>query len=304
MVSALGITLLAGAWKSGWFGGNRAIEERVFDLGNGVELNLCWCPPGTFLMGSPATEAGRDEDEVQHEVTLTQGFWMAKTETTQAQWEALRPDNPSHFKGDRLPVESVSWDESKAFAATLTERLRQEGKLEPGWEFRLPTEAQWEYACRAGTSTAYHTGDSEQALHKAGWYSGNSERKPSRIGEWLRSLPLIGGWYTGKMGGGGETKPVGGKAENVFGLQDMHGNVWEWCADWYGDYRSGGVVDPLGPANGPFRVIRGGFLGNDAAWCRSAFRDPHWPGNRWNYQGFRVCLVSGPTVAEPVSKDE
>ncbi len=299
--AVLGILLLGGAWKWGWFGGKGSAEEMVFDLGNGVELTVCWCPPGTFLMGSPATEAGRGEDEVQHEVTLTQGFWMAKTETTQAQWKALMPDNPSQFQGDRLPVESVTWDEAQAFAAALTERLQQEGKLDPGCEFRLPTEAQWEYACRAGTTTAYFTGDGEKALQRAGWYSGNSGGKTSRFEEWLQTLPVIAGWFKGKSRG--KTWPAGKKRENAFGLQDMHGNVWEWCEDWYGDYGAGSVVDPVGPQTGTYRVLRGGSWLYGADWCRSAYRFGYRPDDRWNYLGFRVCLVPGP-AAEPVSKDE
>ncbi|HUF62884.1 MAG TPA: formylglycine-generating enzyme family protein [Verrucomicrobiales bacterium] len=300
----VGIVLPVGAWKWGWFGGNEkdTAQERVFDLGNGVELTLCWCPPGKFLMGSPATEAGRREDEVQHEVTLTQGFWMAKTETTQAQWKALMPDNPSAFQGDRLPVESVHWDEAKGFAAALTARMRREGKLVPGWKFRLPTEAQWEYACRAGTSTAYYTGDGEEALRKAGCYDGNSERKPSRMGEWLRSIPVFEGWFPGNTGR--KTWPAGKKEENAFGLQDMHGNVGEWCEDGYREYGDGMVVDPLGPREGPVRVIRGGSWAVVAVWCRSACRDAggRAGGDRFGFLGFRVCLVPGP-AAEPVPQE-
>ncbi len=285
--------LAGGAWKLGWLGANGGIEERVFDLGNGVRMTFCWCPPGTFLMGSPVTEAGRRDNERQHEVTLTRGFWMAKTETTQAQWKALMAHNPSRFQGDRLPVESVTWEEAKAFAAALTDRMRREGKLDAGWEFRLPSEAQWEYACRAGTATAYYTGAGEAALRKAGWYNGNSERKPSRMAGWLRSIPVFERWFPGNTGG--KTWPAGKKEENAFGLQDMHGNVWEWCEDLYGEYGEGGVVDPIGPREGPpLRVMRGGswdFVPDD---CRSAWRDGHWPGNRWNFQGFRVCLVPGP----------
>ncbi|HUF63039.1 MAG TPA: formylglycine-generating enzyme family protein [Verrucomicrobiales bacterium] len=297
----VGFLLLGGGWKWGGFGGKGAIEERVSDLGNGVELTLCWCPPGTFLMGSPASEAGRLADEIQHEVTLTRGFWMAKTETTQAQWKALMPDNPSHFQGDGLPVDNVTWEEAQAFAVALTERVRREGKLDPGWEFRLPTEAQWEYACRAGTATVYFTGDGEEALQLAGWYAGNSGGKTSRVEGWLHTLPLIAGWFKGKSGG--ESKPVGGKAENAFGLQDMHGNVREWCEDWYGEYEEGRAVDPVGPREGVYRVVRGGSWGNLAAGCRSAYRRSayrygEWPVDRRGIQGFRVCLVPGP-AAEP-----
>ncbi len=296
--AVLGILLLGGAWKRGWFGGAKkgTAQEMVFDLGNGVKMTLCWCPPGTFLMGSPATEAGRQEDEVQHEVTLSRGFWLAKTETTQAQWEALMPHNPSDFQGRRLPVDNVTWDEAKAFATALTERMRREGKLDPGWEFRLPTEAQWEFACRAGTTTAYFTGDGEEALRKAGWYSGNSVRKTSRISEWLRSIPAFKGWFPGNTGG--RTSTAGRKKENAFGLQDMHGNVWEWCEEWYGgDY--GEEVNPDGPpAQGPSRTVRGGSWYEAAVACRSAERGGAPPGLGSYWVGFRVCLVPG-RAAEP-----
>ncbi|HUF61363.1 MAG TPA: formylglycine-generating enzyme family protein, partial [Verrucomicrobiales bacterium] len=218
------------------------------------------------------------------------------TETTQAQWAALMPDNPSIFKGESLPVDNVTWDEAKAFAAALTERMRREGMLDPGWEFRLPTEAQWEYACRAGTRMAYHTGDGEEALHKAGWYSGNSERKPSRMGEWLRSIPVFEGWFPGNTGA--KPWPAGKKEENAFGLQDMHGNVWEWCEDVHGEYGAGSVVDPIGPSTGSGRVLRGGSWNLVAAWCRSASRLGYGPGDRGDYRGFRVCLLPGP-AAEP-----
>ncbi len=289
----LGIVILIGVWKWGSFGGteNGTTEEMTFDLGNGVELTLCWCPPGTFVMGSPVTEEDLREDEVQHEVSLTQGFWMAKTETTQAQWEALIGDNPSHFKGKNLPVESVSWDEAQAFAAALTVRLRLEGKLDPGWEFRLPTEAQWEYACRAGTVTAYFTGNREQDMGKAGWYAGNAGEGSSKFKEWLQSLPLIGSWYKGGSASGSEPKHVGGKAENAFGLQDMHGNVWEWCKDWYGPYPEEAVVDPMGPPAGDGRVARGGYWGLTAAGCRSALRGRCKPEYRGDDLGFRVAAV-------------
>ncbi len=306
--AVLGILLLGGAWKRGWFGGAEkgTAQEMVFDLGNGVKMTLCWCPPGTFLMGSPATEAGRQEDEVQHEVTLTRGFWMAKTETTQAQWKALRPDNPSHFKGDRLPVGSVTWHEAKAFAAALTERLRREGKLEAGWEFRLPTEAQWEYACRAGTATAYSSGNGEAALRKTGWYVDNSRKKPSRFRAWLESLPMTRDWFQKHPGPGSwpHVKQVGGKIENAFGLQDMHGNVPEWCEDWYARYPSAKETDSKGPSSGFSRVFRGGSSFSDAASCRSAARGMEPTRHRelleigffFTSSGFRVCLVPGPAA--------
>ncbi len=299
--TALGILLLASAWKRGWFGAKA--NERVFDLGNGVRMTLCWCTPGKFLMGSPATEEGRQEDEVQHEVTLTRGFWMAKTETTQAQWEALMPHNPSLFKGGNFPVGSVAWEQARAFTAVLTESLRQQGKLDPGWEFRLPTEAQWEYACRAGTSTAYYTGDGEAALQEAGWYGGNYGRQPSKLRAWLRRLPIIGDQIRPASRGGSGSQAIGRKEENAFGLRDMHGNAWEWCADWYGPYPGSKVTDPGGPQSGGSRVFRGGSWDDNAVDCRSARRGAILSAYEilpigWIDTGFRVCLVPGP-AAEP-----
>ncbi len=199
-----------------------------------------------------------------------------------------------------LKGDSVTWEEAQAFAAALTERLRQEGKLEAGWKFRLPTEAQWEYACRAGTTTAYFTGDGEKGLQRAGWYYGSSVDEPSRFAEWLETIPVFASWFKGKSGG--ESKPVGGRAENAFGLEDMHGNVWKWCEDWYGAYGGASVVDPRGPANGPDRVIRGGSWDSGADNCRSAYRSGVRPGYRWFAQGFRVCLVPGP-AAEPLPRE-
>ncbi|HUF60638.1 MAG TPA: formylglycine-generating enzyme family protein [Verrucomicrobiales bacterium] len=292
-----------GAWMKGWWGGDGvsgagAAKEIVYDLGNGVKLTLCWCPAGVFLIGSPVSEAGRQEDEIQHEVTLSQGFWMAKTETTQEQWEAVMSGNPSAYRGERLPVDSVTWEEATAFAAACTERLQREGKLAAGWEFRLPSEAQWEYGCRAGTTAAYFSGDGEGALRRVGWYDGNSVRKPSRIAGLLQSLPVVGGWIP-KGAPTGEPKPAGEKEANGFGLQDMHGNVWEWCEDWYGEYEEGSAVDPVGPSEGDHRVLRGGSWFLDADWCRSAYRAGGRPGYRFRNQGFRVCLVPGP-AAEPL----
>ncbi|HUF60847.1 MAG TPA: formylglycine-generating enzyme family protein [Verrucomicrobiales bacterium] len=296
--------LAVGDWMKGWqrsdgVSGASAAKEIVYDIGNGVKLTLCWCPAGSFLMGSPPGEAFRIENERQHAVTLSRGFWMAKAETTQEQWEAVMTGNPSAYKGERLPVDSVTWDEAKAFAAACTERLGSQGKLPAGCEFRLPTESQWEYTCRAGSPAAYSSGNDEAALGRAGWYAGNSVRKPSRWVGWLQSLPLIGGRITASAPGG-EPKRVGEKEENAFGLQDMHGNVWEWCEDWYGEYGEGAVTDPVGPQVGEYRVVRGGSWDDVAAWCRSAYRDRWGPGGRGWAQGFRVCLVPGP-AAEPLA---
>jgi formylglycine-generating enzyme required for sulfatase activity len=217
--------------------------------------------PGMFTMGSPDTESQRERDEVQHAVTITKEYWLGKYEVTQGEWETVMGSNPSNFKGNnRLPVENVSWNDAMAFCQKVTERERNAGRLTEGYVYKLPTEAQWEYACRAGSTAAY-AGD----LGAMAWYSSNS---------------------------GNETHPVGAKQANAWGFHDMHGNVWEWCSDWYDDYPAGSATDPTGPLRGWHRVLRGGsWLGS--SWdCRSARRFPDGPGYR-NYStvGFRLCLA-------------
>ena len=203
-------------------------------------MEMVWCPPGTFTMGS---DDGNRNERPAHQVTLTKGFWMAKTEVTQAQWKSVMGNNPSDHKGDNLPVENVSWDDCQKFC-------KKTG-------LQLPTEAQWEYACRAGSTGKYAgTGN----LDDMGWYDDNS---------------------------GGQTHPVGTKQPNAWGLYDMHGNVWEWCADWHGTYPSGAVTDPKGASSGSLRVMRGGCWSYGAAGCRSAYRLGSNPSGTGNYLGFR-----------------
>ena len=220
------------------------------DLGL-LNLTMVFIFPGQFQMGS--TNGDSDEKPV-HTVLLIQPFWLGQYEVTQAQWRCIMGDNPSRFKGADLPVEQVSWDNAMVFCQRLTARERQAGRLPQNEEYTLPTEAQWEYACRAGS-----TGDYAGDLDSMAWYSND------------------------------QTHPVGQKKTNAWGLYDMHGNVWEWCADWYGDYPSGSVVDPTGPPSGRHRVDRGGGWGNSAENCRSADRDGDWPVNRFNDLGFRLC---------------
>ena len=225
--------------------GTQAGEEKTIPMGKDAEMTFVWCPAGSFTMGS----ANEDNDEKPpHKVTLREGFWMAKTEVTQKQWTSVMGSNPSHFrKGDDYPVENVSWNMCQEFCAKTG--------------LALPTEAQWEYACRAETTGDYGgTGD----LETMGWYSENS---------------------------GGETHPVGRKQPNKWGLYDMHGNVWEWCADWYGDYPSELVTDPTGPIQGSIRVYRGGSWFSYARRCRSAHRGGSDPGFRFNRLGLRVALL-------------
>ncbi len=230
--------------------GSRAGEVRDY---GGIEM--VWCPPGEFLMGSPEDEADSLDDETQHRVTLTRGFWMAKTETTQGQWERVMGENPSAFEGEDPPVENVSWDAVQGWL----EKMNETTPLPSGWKWALPTEAQWEYACRAGTESAF-----AGYLDEMAWYDENS---------------------------GSTTNPVGTKKANAWGLHDMHGNVWEWCSDWYGDYSSGSSSDPTGATTGVFRVLRGGSWYCVAQDCRSALRSRSSPGFRGRGLGFRPALV-------------
>jgi formylglycine-generating enzyme required for sulfatase activity len=224
------------------------------------EIVVRWIPAGRFTMGSPSAEEGRFSDESQHEVVLSRGFFMAETECTQGQWEAVIGSNPSNFKGTDRPVEKVSWEEAVEFCRKLTAKQRQEGVLPEGWEWRLPTEAEWEYAARAGTTGARHG-----ELDAIAWHGGNS---------------------------GSETHGVKGKQANAWGLYDMVGNVWEWCGDWYGDYPTGSVTDPTGPGSGSGRVRRGGSWDGGAGGARSAFRGWFDPGFRNFNLGFRPALSS------------
>ena len=223
-------------------------------------LAVRWVPSGRFTMGSPSSEPDRSSDEVQHEVVLTRGFFLAETECTQGQWESVMGGNPSHFKGSERPVEQVSWGEAVEYCRKLTDKQRAEGILPEGWEWRLPTEAEWEYAVRAGTAGARYG-----ELDAIAWWSGNS---------------------------GSETHAVSQKAANAWGLHDMMGNVWEWCGDWYGDYPTGSVTNPTGPSSGSGRVLRGGCWFFDAGLARSAYRFWNDPGYRSGSLGFRPALSS------------
>ena len=220
---------------------------------NSLGMEFMWIPAGRLLMGSPEDEDGRDFDELQHEVRISEGFWMGKYEVTQGEWESVMGSNPSFYKdcGPRCPVEKVSWFDTEEF----TQRLngRESGK---GYRYRLPTEAEWEYAARAGT-----TGARYGELGAIAWYDENS---------------------------GDRTQPVGQKGANAWGLHDMLGNVYEWTADWYGGYPSGLVTDPHGPSSGSDRVFRGGSWSGSARGVRSAYRNGHLPGDRSDIVGFRL----------------
>ena len=248
---------------------HKAGERMVLKIKD-VEYAFRWCPPGKFTMGSPANERGRFDDETQHQVALTRGFWMLETEVTQGMWESAMGNNPSEFKGAKLPVECVSWNGCQEFVEELNKL-----KVAPsGFNFSLPTEAQWEYACRAGTTTALNSG--------------------RNLSLWDIACLDLGelGWFGCQDEGKATTYAVGQKKPNAWGLYDMHGNVWEWCLDWYGGYPSGTVTDPTGAARGSYRVLRGGSWRSLARLCRSANRnDRDDPSYRPYFIGVRISLV-------------
>ena len=199
-------------------------------------------------------------------MTLTQAFHLGQYEVTQEQYEKVMGTNPSNFKGGQNPVEQVSWNDAVEFCRKLS-ALPAEKKA--GYVYRLPTEAEWEYACRAGTTTKYSFGDSESELGAYAWYAKNS------------------GKNSGKT-----THPVGGKKSNPWELYGMHGNVCEWCQDWYGKYPSGSTTDPTGAASGSYRVNRGGSWSLTSGLCQSAYRHGYAPGRRYHFLGFRVLRSS------------
>ena len=222
-----------------------------------------WIPPGRFMMGSPSKEAERFDDETEHEVVLTGGFWLADTACTQALWEAVMGKNPSEFKGAERPVEEISWEDAVLFTKRLNAQVT-------GLDLRLPTEAEWEYACRAGNQTPF-------------WFGTNiSTDQVNYHGKY----PYAGG----KKGQyRGETVEVKALPCNGWGLYQMHGNVWEWCADWYGDYPTDTVTDPTGSETGEGRVLRGGSWSVSAGDARSAQRFSGTPDDRGDYLGFRLA---------------
>ncbi len=247
---------------------------------HGLNLDLVWIAPGTFRMGTPQNFLAKwfydtrekltkkpnpinENERPATWVTLTRPFWLGRTEVTQAQWTAVMGSNPSHFKGDDLPVEDVSSNDAMEFCRKLTERERAAGRLPAGYGYTLPTEAQWEYACRAGT-----TGDYAGDLDAMAWYDKNS---------------------------GNTTHPVGMKKANTWGLYDMHGNVVEWCLDWYGDKLPGGeVMNPSGPASEWRRSVRSGCGNGGASRARSAFRVGIGRGDIGWFIGFRLALAPAP----------
>jgi formylglycine-generating enzyme required for sulfatase activity len=230
---------------------------------NHLGMEFIYIAPGSFSMGSPSTEPGRDPDERHHKVTLTKGYWLQATEVTQGQWQELMGNNPSRFNGagKDFPVENISYGDVQKFIGRLNDATAPE-------KYRLPTEAEWEYGARGGSSKAFANGDISDLgcgkggkLKKIAWYCGTAGERPHAVGQ---------------------------KQPNAWGLYDMHGNVWEWCGDWYGAYPFGEVIDAKGPVDGKYRISRGGSWYDGAGLCRSAYRGRFSPGRRNGDLGFRL----------------
>jgi len=235
-------------------------HDFALDLGDGVRMAFVSIPPGVFTMGSADGEA---HERPPHPVQITRGFYLGKYEVTQAEWSVLLNRNPSAFKGPDLPVDGPSWDQCQEFIEKLSQRF-------PDYTFRLPTEAEWEYACRAGSNTRFSFGDDEAEADRYAWYADNAGRRPHP---------------------GGQRKP------NAWGLYDMHGNLYEWCHDRYGPYPRGLAIDPKGPEKGGFRVCRGGSWKTKAEVCSSPYRSYLFQNyGYFNEIGLRIVCVPGPPI--------
>lgn len=239
-------------------------SSRETNFSNSIGMNFVYIPPGSYLRGSPIEELGRESDEKQQLVSLSHGYYMQTTEVTQEQWKAVMGSLPLYIIkcDEKCPVERVSWDNAQEFINKLN-------ILEESQKYRLPTEAEWEYAARAGSSTSFANGeisvltcDNDTKLGDIGWYCGNSKISRHHI--------------------------VAQKKPNSWGLYDMHGGVWEWCADWYGPYSSEAVTDPGGPLDGAERTMRGGGIADTARSCRSANRHSLRPDVEFNNIGLRI----------------
>ena len=287
--------------------GNKAGDRTEINVA-GVNVALRWCPPGKFMMGSPESEAERGKDETVHEVTLTQGFWMTETEITQALWNKLAANTRPKFKGSDQPAEPVTWYDAVDFCNKLSTAsglapayaINKDAKDpantgdEKGdplkWQvttvpssngFRLPTEAQWEYACRAGTTTAFSWGNNTINPSLAN-YNGGNVYNGGEKGAYLE-----------------KTMPVGSYAPNPWGFLDMHGNIWEWCWDWHGPYGQGNATDPTGPASGSSRIIRGGVWHYKPAYVRCAHRYKNKPAVIWDLLGMRAIVPPSTATTKP-----
>ena len=222
---------------------------------NGIKYNMVWVEGGTFRMGATSEQGSEISDEKPvHSVTLS-GYYIGKTEVTQALWQAVMGSNPSYFEGDDLPVEQVSWDDCQEFIRKLNSLT--------GQNFRLPTEAEWEFACRGGNNSRGYKYSGSNYIDNVAWYDGNS---------------------------GDKTHPVATKSPNELGIYDMSGNVWEWCSDWYANYTSNSQTNPKGPQSGSRRVNRGGGWYILARYCRSSKRNGNSPTDRYDFLGLRLAL--------------
>jgi formylglycine-generating enzyme required for sulfatase activity len=295
---------------------------------NSIGMKLVLVSKGTFQMGSPPSEEYSEEDERQYEVTLSQDYYLGAFEVTQAQYQKVMNQNPSYFQGDSVaelhpqtgrvvkdvdssnyPVEQVSWGDAVEFCRRLSE-LPEEKKA--GRVYRLPTEAEWEYACRAGSTTAYSFGRNAENLGNYAWFANNSGSEEIDALEVEKRLDFdIDRVFELLVSNGWKTHPVGEKKPNEFGLYDMHGSVWEWCSDWYGEYPIGSAIDPTGALkpSGPLgvkyhkgRVSRGGSWFNDFLSFRSAFRNVSNPEIRAATGGFRVALTDPESTVVAVTK--
>jgi len=249
-------------WATVW-GEDHYGYWQAFEV-NGVSQVMRWIVPGRFLMGSPKDEVGRSDNETQHQVTLSKGYWLADTACTQALWQAVMSENPSRFDDDpQNPVERVSWDDCQMFIEKLNKQVE-------GVRLRLPSEAEWEYACRAGTKTVFSFGDSLSSEHAN--FNGDAPYGDAEKGEYKERTVVVYSYQP-----------------NAWGLWQMHGNVWEWCQDWWGDYPAQPVVDPKGAIEGQERVLRGGGWLVSGQDVRSADRSANSPDYRRNFIGLRLA---------------
>ncbi|MCP5023050.1 MAG: formylglycine-generating enzyme family protein [bacterium] len=280
------ITIMSGdTWHFQVWHRDRAVQTSDSNFSNGLSVTFSYppqpvagmvrIPAGSFDMGSNAAGGPPYYDDGNqqpvHNVTISEAFWMGEHEVTQAEYQALMGSNPSNFPGPNLPVEQVSWNDARAYCTALTAQEMAAGNLPTGYEYRLPTEAEWEYACRAGTTTEFNVGADLFCADARFWYSYHST---SSCG----------------VSSAAGTIDVGSYSANAFGLYDMHGNVWEWCLDTYASYSPGAVVDPL-VTGGSVRVFRGGGWGNGSVDCRSAYRSSGSPGSSDFVIGFRAVLA-------------
>ena len=257
--------VLVGLSHPAW---SQAPSEKPGKLKNSIGMEFASIPAGKFLMGTPETEKERDPNETRHEVTLTQGFRLGVHEVTQGQYEQVMGKNPSYFKGAMLPVETVSYEDALEFCQKLSDLPAEKAV---GRKYRLPTEAEWEYCSRAGTSTPFHFGHEMKGTQAN--CDGNFPYGTTEKGPYLK-----------------KTSPVGSYPANAWGLHDMHGNVWEWCQDWYGGYPEGPMNDPQGSEIGHYRVLRGGAWSNAAKDCRASKRNGATQDNHTSHCGFRLLL--------------